>query len=170
MRPDYKTFPWLEARWTAESLMRLTETDIQDRSNAVDRLSAENNKLYFNAKLQREDAEREFKRQHPRSHFAKYRIDPPPDLIGDWKRLLTRRNNTISKIYKAQAEKRETFMGRMTKGKVRAMRRREKNIRKLIAKCAQQMDIEIVERATDKQLEELLATLIVRTKNLEKSK
>lgn len=159
MRPTYKTFSWLEIRWTTAALLRLTEQDIENRTAQVERLDAENQRAYFNAKLHRDDEQREFKRQYPRRHFVRYKIDPPPDLIGTWKRLLTRRNNAIGQIYKQRAEKRETFLGRMTEGKARAMHRREREVRRLINGAAKHYGLELTEKETDKRLAELLEAL-----------
>jgi hypothetical protein len=160
MRPDYKTLYWLSQRWQTRELMRLQEGDIATRQRQVEQVDAENQRVYEQAKVTHQAQRDQFRVDYPRSRLTNYlkqAVEPPPDLVGKWQRLLKRRQAELRRLEDQKEEKRAVFLERMTVGRYRAMQRRERAVRDLINRVALAHDIALSERAIDLRLKELMA-------------
>lgn len=180
MKPDYQIFDWLEKRWRTSELVKITDQDIRRGEENINKLHAQNVQMYERAKRERQRASDTFRREHPRAkvpaELERY-ITKPPDLHTPWKNLLRRRKTALQheqdknarcaanaerrqrEQVKRREKRREDFLNNMSAGRYHAMRKREVETRRLITEQAAALGIELHERATDKRLNELLATM-----------
>ena len=163
MTIEYKTLRWLGQIWTTKALVLLAEGDLDNMQSQVVQIAAINRGLYEGALAEWKLAVRNFREIHPRKSLpSTYRKpDKPPKLVEQWQTLLARRSAAIRKAEREAAERRETFLDRMDEGRYRAMQRREKAVRDLIARFAAERGIQLSEKATDKRLSELFDALSI---------
>lgn len=157
--PNYKTLPWLFARWPTETLTQWTDTEIAARAVQVDQIAKENLVLYEAAKQQRDAARAGFRGQYPKRDWpsALKRVVPfPPDLAGRWKDLLRRRTARLREIEQAALDKKERFLQAMAEGQFKALQERERVIRTRLNLIARERGVVLTERMLDRRFEELM--------------
>ncbi len=160
--PNYKNLPWLFARWPTETLTQWRESEIAARAVQVQQMASDNLVLYEAAKRAREVARAAFRAQYPRKEWpsALRRVVPyPPDLSGQWAKLLKRRAGRLSEIAQEAEDKKERFLQAMEEGHFRAMQERERVIRTRINAVARAHGLQLSERMLDKRFEELLTAI-----------
>lgn len=160
--PTYTTLSWVFARWTTETLLQWRPSEIEARALQVRQVNASNYALYEEAKARRESLRAAFRALHPRRDWpsALKRVTPyPPDLMGQWDKLMSRREGRIRQIATEKEYKRAEFLAAMGQGRYKAMQQRETTIRATINTLAHEHGIRLMERAVDRRLDELLIAL-----------
>ena len=157
----YETPYWLNRRWTKQALTALTEAQIQSKQAEIDAAVSKNQRLHQSAQTSLEQERTRFRQIHPRNGFPRdlKSIEQPPNIEGQWKNLLYRREDEFRRVERADEQKREVFLSRMYEGRFQAMQRRERAIRKMIDDQAIKAGVRLTGRAIDTRLSELLEYL-----------
>lgn len=162
MKPNYKTIPWLFTRWSTDDLLRWRDADIEARAKQVNQDESENQVIYAAAREQLAAARVAYKQMYPRRDYTpelKYAVQRPPDLAGQWQKLVNRRDKRLRDMSWDTEEKRAALVNRFSEGRYQAMQKRETAIRQRINDLAKAQGIRLSARPIDERLDELLGAL-----------
>jgi hypothetical protein len=162
MKPEYKTIAWLFTRWSTDDLLLWREADIDARQKQVNQVAGENQAVYEAAKVQLTAAREVYRQMYPRRDLTtelKYPVQRPPDIAGQWQKLINRRDKRLRDMSWDTEEKRAALVERFSEGRYQAMQRRETAIRQRVNKLAKEHGIQLSSRPIDERLDELLVAL-----------